>query len=215
MPPKEELAAVLREYPWFMTARVLLAEAGGEEADALLALHRLSHPGRPTVPAPAETETDIGITVAEATEVHEAAAEESDREAEPPYVESDAESVDDETFAAIGNTESAPSDTSPESHSESFADEDAIDGGVIETFLSKGDYRIVPDENTPEDDAAQESSILDITDDMVSEELAEIYLAQGLNAQAKEIYARLSLLNPEKSVYFAEIIGKIDSGNEK
>lgn len=90
-----------------------------------------------------------------------------------------------------------------------------IDKTLIETFLSKGEYRIVPDDNTPEYDAAERSSVLDITDDMASEELAEIYLAQGLNAQAREIYARLSLLNPEKSVYFAEIIGKIDSGPDK
>ncbi len=80
---------------------------------------------------------------------------------------------------------------------------------VIETFLSKGEYRIIPDESTPEFDAAKDSVVLDLPDDMLSEELAEIYLAQGLNAQAKEIYERLSLLNPEKSVYFAEIIGKI------
>lgn len=93
--------------------------------------------------------------------------------------------------------------------------EEFVDTALIETFLSKGEYRIIPDDNTPEYDAAENSSMLDITDDMASEELAEIYLAQGLNAQAREIYARLSLLNPEKSVYFAEIIGKIDSGHDQ
>jgi hypothetical protein len=30
---------------------------------------------------------------------------------------------------------------------------------------------------------------------------------------AKETYRKLSLLNPEKSVYLAEIISKIDSNN--
>ena len=30
---------------------------------------------------------------------------------------------------------------------------------------------------------------------------------------AKETYRKLSLLNPEKSIYFAEIISKIDSNN--
>ena len=95
-------------------------------------------------------------------------------------------------------------------HEKIFADAE-----LIENFLSKGEHRIIPDDNTPEYDAAENSSVLNITDDMVSEELAEIYLAQGLKAQAREIYARLSLLNPEKSIYFADIIGKIDSGHDQ
>ena len=50
-------------------------------------------------------------------------------------------------------------------------------------------------------------------DDVVSESLAEVYLAQGLRAEAAAIYRKLSLLNPEKSVYFAELIGKIENNN--
>ena len=55
----------------------------------------------------------------------------------------------------------------------------------------------------------------DLTDeeDLVSEELAEIYLAQGLRAKAIDTYRKLSLLNPEKSVYFAELIGRIETNN--
>ena len=51
--------------------------------------------------------------------------------------------------------------------------------------------------------------MLDDEDDLVSEDLAEVYLIQGLNTQAIEIYRKLSLLNPEKSVYFAEKIEQI------
>lgn len=107
-------------------------------------------------------------------------------------------------------------------HSQSFAkislEEFGFGGGarsdedLIEKFLRKGEYRIVPDDAISEDDEAARSGRLDLSDDFVSEELAAIYLAQGLNRQAKDIYERLSLLNPEKSIYFAEIIGKI--GNE-
>ena len=52
--------------------------------------------------------------------------------------------------------------------------------------------------------------MLDEEDEVVSEELAEIYLAQGLRDEALAIYRKLSLRNPEKSVYFAELIDKIE-----
>ncbi|MDR0687653.1 MAG: hypothetical protein LBF55_03075 [Prevotellaceae bacterium] len=39
--------------------------------------------------------------------------------------------------------------------------------------------------------------------DLVSETLADIYLAQGLLSKAKQVYAKLSLLYPEKKAYFA------------
>ena len=45
----------------------------------------------------------------------------------------------------------------------------------------------------------------------LTEALAEIYLAQGLRDKSVAIYRKLSLRNPEKSVYFAELIGKIEN----
>ena len=50
-------------------------------------------------------------------------------------------------------------------------------------------------------------------EDLVTEELAEVYLHQGLKREALAIYRRLSLLNPEKSVYFAKIIEKLETNN--
>ncbi len=79
---------------------------------------------------------------------------------------------------------------------------------VIDRFLARNRGRIVPHEGVPEGDIAVDSMVLD--EDLATEELAEIYLAQGLKDQAKTMYTKLSLLYPEKSVYFAEIIARID-----
>ena len=83
---------------------------------------------------------------------------------------------------------------------------------IIDRFLRVEPRRIVAEQGEVESDIVIEAS-LDEEEDFVSEELAEVYLAQGLNDMAKETYRKLSLLNPEKSVYFAEIISKIDSNN--
>lgn len=86
------------------------------------------------------------------------------------------------------------------------------DEEVIDRFLRQTDLRIVADKGAPDEEIPTEPA-LDEEDDVVSEELAEVYLAQGLRSEALAIYRRLSLLNPEKSVYFAEIIRRIETNN--
>ena len=83
---------------------------------------------------------------------------------------------------------------------------------IIDKFLRSDSHRIVAEEGEVEHEITTEAEFSD-EEDMVSEELAEVYLAQGLKDMAKETYRKLSLLNPEKSIYFAEIISKIDSNN--
>ena len=82
----------------------------------------------------------------------------------------------------------------------------------INRFLKEKELRIVAQEGEPEEEITTEAA-LDEEDDLVSEELAEVYLAQGLKSEALAIYRRLSLLNPEKSVYFAEIIQRLETNN--
>lgn len=81
---------------------------------------------------------------------------------------------------------------------------------AIDRFLERGDYRIVPQQGGTEENAAAESEKFDAADGLMTEELAEIYLSQGLRSEARKIYEQLSLQNPEKSVYFAELIARCD-----
>lgn len=83
---------------------------------------------------------------------------------------------------------------------------------VIDRFLHRDSYRI-----TSEGDNEEDMSKVDIEaeDDMVSEDLAEIYEKQGLYCEAIDTYRKLSLLNSEKSIYFARQIADIEAKMEK
>lgn len=84
---------------------------------------------------------------------------------------------------------------------------------LIDDFLRAGDYRIVAEEGEAGDEVKTVADF-DDEDDVVTEELAEIYRSQGLSDEACAIYRKLSLRNPEKSVYFAELIGEMTSEGE-
>ena len=54
-----------------------------------------------------------------------------------------------------------------------------------------------------------EGEDLQLKDEILSESLASIYAAQGLIQEAVDMYKKLSLINPEKSAYFANLIEKL------
>jgi len=96
----------------------------------------------------------------------------------------------------------------PETGNDDVAQSSTIE--TIDRFLAAAPRRIVPEKNTgaPSVNLAKESVTED--PDLVSEELAEIFARQGLYSKAKAIYNKLSLLYPEKSVYFAQLIAALD-----
>lgn len=48
-----------------------------------------------------------------------------------------------------------------------------------------------------------------MSDELVSETLASILVAQGKNSEARAMYAKLCLKNPEKSSYFVSLIEQL------
>jgi len=74
----------------------------------------------------------------------------------------------------------------------------AVDGTVDETG------RIAITKNTTGSPSEASSN-----DDLVTETLALIYVEQGYNQEAAEIYRKLSLQSPEKSAYFASLIDNL------
>ena len=79
---------------------------------------------------------------------------------------------------------------------------------IIERFLKLDDYRIVAKDGDDSDLAAPN---MEDDDELVSEEIAEIYEKQGLYTEAISTYLKLSLLNSEKSIYFARLISDIEN----
>ncbi|MBO5700171.1 MAG: tetratricopeptide repeat protein, partial [Bacteroidales bacterium] len=71
-----------------------------------------------------------------------------------------------------------------------------------------------PADNMEHETSGTESDSLDFDSlDFVTETLAKIYADQGYYDKAIEVYAKLILLYPEKSTYFATLVNEIKSKN--
>lgn len=73
----------------------------------------------------------------------------------------------------------------------------------------------VHDSKLPESNEAMDVSVQTLAEksnkeeDVITETMAEVYLQQGKRHKAKEIYEKLSLLNPSKIAYFAAKLDQI------
>ncbi len=96
-----------------------------------------------------------------------------------------------------------------------IAKKNSREDDIIEKFLEHGGYRIVPGEEADLNEIVTGDVSGYADGDLLTEDLAEIYRSQGLAQEAIEIYRKLSLLNPEKSIYFANAIERIETENNK
>jgi tetratricopeptide (TPR) repeat protein len=81
---------------------------------------------------------------------------------------------------------------------------------LIDRFIMESPGKIkpgIPENKTP--DRSEKDDEEKVDDGLISETLAEIYMAQGLYDEALKAYEKLSLKIPEKNSYFATQIEKI------
>ena len=78
---------------------------------------------------------------------------------------------------------------------------------IIDKFIAENPQISRPKQEFYDPFVVAQASVVD-QENIISETLATIYLNQGYVEKAISIYQKLSLKNPEKSVYFAELINK-------
>jgi len=78
---------------------------------------------------------------------------------------------------------------------------------IIDKFIAENPQISRPKKEFYDPMVVAQTSVAD-KENIISETLARIYLDQGYIEKAISVYQKLSLKNPEKSVYFAELIEK-------
>lgn len=78
---------------------------------------------------------------------------------------------------------------------------------IIDKFIAENPQISRPKQEFYDPFVVAQASVVD-KENIISETLATIYLNQGYVEKAISVYQKLSLKNPEKSVYFAELIEK-------
>ncbi len=190
----EELSGIVNIYPWFALARKELCSrmtGMGAWGESQLAQTTMYLGDRKVLSALYRQLGSVDCSDADIKEILEKfmSAEPADAPAEP---------LVQETEPA---RESRPR----------FAGADYFSKDEYEKVRREGDSSLI-DYDAPVSAETQKalSFAQAKTPDVCTETLAEIYLEQGYPNEAREIYSKLILAYPEKSAYFATLIGKID-----
>jgi len=106
------------------------------------------------------------------------------------------------------NENKEPSEEDDEKKKRNYQEEQR---NIIESFINDGikfEPRPKTDNNTGnQHDLAEES--VQLTDDLVTESLANLYIKQGKKAKALDIYQKLIWKFPQKKAYFASLIAEL------
>jgi hypothetical protein len=177
-----ELDVLIAIYPWFTTARrarVLLSE----KADPALVLQLMFRATVPHRKRSLQGAATVDHAAGRADGAVGCGADSSAHAAEPAV--DTATRVDGSACGADPAVDPATGQAA-----------DPADTSIIERFLRHGDYRIVPDDSA---DDALPDGLADVGQavdpGLATEELAEIYRAQGLDDEAEKIYRALKLRN--------------------
>lgn len=102
--------------------------------------------------------------------------------------------------------------TDPSAAGEAFMARQLKTDTLVNDALITGNNPVAPDELEAVEGLAKKS--VEMGDELVTETLAKIFLAQGNHAKALETYEKLRLKYPEKSHYFASQIQKLQENNQ-
>lgn len=176
------LSQILFHYPWFNTARIVRT-VESKESDPLLEHYLLSNP----LPLPmlySISSEDMDFSTQSEGEEH----------GEVDEIDTTV-ATGGKRAGRAGRARRVRRATPPQHRSEKEGAEE-----VIDKFLNNGDgCRVQPKSDTPEEDVSVGSNVFELPDEMATEELAEIYLKQGLIKEAAEIYRKLGKkLPPER-----------------
>jgi len=182
----EELMSVVNAYPWYGSARMELCSrmsSKGLWTDEEYSEAALYISSRRMVAELLDSGKKVDCSDADIAELLKAYIHDEEEEPEAGYLNSSGQRV----FVVGGDYFSQAQYDKVRRSSD----------GIFSSFAAKESDRVydIPDEDKM---------------DLCTETLGRIYEEQGYLAEAKEIYTKLSLRYPEKSVYFATLIEKMD-----